>query len=302
MRAQPIPDVAWPVLRCPQCAAPLQRATAPIRCSCGVAFPWRESGSLDLRLQRPRQVRIDFEIGTPPSPAGFAFEPLEPNAAPQVDYTGVRRLWHLGDALRSYIPRASRAGAIALDLGCGTGLHREICERAGYAWLGLDYNEPEAAILGDAHALPLADASVEMVLSLAVLEHLRYPFVAAGEVMRVLQPGGIYLGSVSFLEPFHSDSYYHHSYLGVHNTLATAGFEVLRVAPQANWTGLHGLAHMALFPRLPSRLRNALVMPLDLLSRAVWAVGRRFNPSKTPSERLRLMTGAFDFVARKPVG
>lgn len=267
---------------------------------CGTKFPGTPSGRLDLRLKRSRSVSVDFDIGAPPRPVGLAFSPLERNPSPQVDFSGVAQLSHLHEELRSHFPKASHPGAIALDMGCGSGLHRAVCERAGYSWVGLDYAHPDAPIQGDAHAIPLADSCVEFVVSLAVLEHIRYPFVVAKEVMRVLKPGGVYLGSVSFLEPFHGDSYYHHTHLGVHNTLATAGFEIIRASPQAHWTGLKALSQMALFPRLPSPLGSALVWPLEQLSRTIWSVGRRFNPTKTESERLRTVTGAFDFVARKP--
>ena len=300
MSALQLPDAAWSVLVCPHCSAPLRKSAGAVRCECGLEFTRTASGSLDLRPRRAKRTSIDFEVGQPPRPGDFRFEPIQRNPSPQVDFSGVAPLWHLGDALRSYFPKATGQGALALDLGCGTGLHRQVVECAGFEWIGLDYGEPAAPILGDAHLLPLADSSVEFVVSLAVLEHIRYPFVAAKEVLRVLKPGGIYLGSVSFLEPFHGDSYYHHTHLGVYNTLATAGFEVVRAAPQVGWTGLMAMSHMALFPRVPSPIRTALVAPLDLISKAIWAVGRYVNPTKSEVERLRTTTGAFDFVARKP--
>jgi len=302
MSALPLPDSVWSVLCCPQCGTGLAPDSDPLRChGCDTVFPRSGSGSLDLRLQHSKRVGVDFDVGAPPMARGFRFDPLEFNPHPQVDFAGIDRLWHLDDELRSYFPRASRSGALALDMGCGTGLHRKVCERAGFDWIGLDYGEPDAPILGDAHALPFADSSVEFVVSMAVLEHIRYPFVAAKEVLRVLKPGGTYLGSVSFLEPFHGDSFYHHTHLGVFNTLATAGFEVVRAAPQPKWTGLKGMTHMALFPRVPSVVQGMLVWPLEVLSKGVWAVGRRVNASKTREERMRTLAGAFNFVARRPM-
>jgi SAM-dependent methyltransferase len=297
-----LPEIAWSVLRCPQCSGRLERSVLSVDCDgCVTKFPAPAGGSLDLRLQRPRTMRVDLEVGTQTVPDGFTFDPLRQNPRPQVDFSGIGALWHMNDALRSYFPKASGPDAIALDLGCGTGLHRGLVERAGFQWVGLDYAEPGAPLHGDAHALPFSDAAVEFVLSMAVLEHLRYPFVAAGEVARVLRPGGIYLGSVSFLEPFHGDSYYHHTRLGVYNTLSSAGFEVLHVSPQAQWSGLKAQAAMTLFPRMPAALQSAVVWPVETLSKLWWRLGAHFNPSATETKRLCESTGGFEFIARKRV-
>jgi len=297
-----LPAKGWQVLRCPQCGGGLLRGHAELTCAaCAARFVDASDGNLDLRLRTPKRVLLEFELGTAPVAPGFDFGRLQPNPRPEVDFNGVEPLWHLTEELRSYFPKARHRGAIALDLGCGSGLHREICERAGFQWVGVDYSDPHAPILGDGHALPLADASVQFVLSLAVLEHIRYPFVVAREVMRVLQPGGIYIGSVSFLEPFHGDSYYHHTHLGAYNTLASAGLEVLRVAPHASWSGLRAQATMSgLFPRMPEWMSTSLVWPLETLHRFWWRLGALFSDKASETTRLCTNTGSFEFVARKP--
>jgi SAM-dependent methyltransferase len=264
-------------------------------------FPASADGNLDLRLREPKKVSCSFELGKPLTPDTFVFKPLEPAQAPQVDYSGVQTPWHLTRTILSHIPRAQSANSVALDLGCGSGLHRHICEHAGFNWLGIDYNTREAPILGDGHALPIADNGVEFVLSMAVLEHIRFPFVVAGEVYRVLEPGGLYIGTVSFLEPFHGDSYYHHTHLGTYNTLSSAGFEVLAVGPNVTWSGLRAQATMGgLFPRMPAPLAISAVWPLEMLHKAWWRLGRLVSPSKTDTVRLLINTGSFEFIARKP--
>jgi SAM-dependent methyltransferase len=297
-----IPTAASEVLSCSQCGQGLSRSPGALECSgCGTRFPIEQNGSIDLRLKRPKTIQVEFRLGTPMVPAGFAFTPLKDNPTRVVDLTGKQTPWHLSSALLSYFPRARSSESLALDLGCGTGLHRDVCEAAGFQWVGLDYTDPTAPILGDGHALPFASESFEFVLSMAVLEHIRYPFVVAREVMRVLKPGGVFIGSVAFLEPFHGDSFYHHTHLGTYNTLHSAGFVIDRVAPNAAWSNLQAQATMGgLFPRMPERLARAFVWPLGLLHKLWWRAGRLVSPKANETLRLLTNTGSFEFVARKP--
>ncbi|MCO5101762.1 MAG: class I SAM-dependent methyltransferase [Burkholderiaceae bacterium] len=256
-------------------------------------------GAFDLRLRKAKRFSVELELGIDPLTPGFAFSPLAEKEHPEVDFSGTRLPWHLTRELLSHFPKANTPQSVALDLGCGTGLHREVCERAGFQWAGLDYSNRLAPILGDGHALPFLSNSVEFVLSLAVLEHIRHPLVLAREVRRVLKPGGHYIGTVAFLEPFHGDSYYHHTHLGTFNTLRSAGLEILHVGPHPAWSGLRAETTMGLFPRLPEWLATALVWPVEVLHRFWWRAGRAFSPDATESLRRLTNAGSFEFVARK---
>ncbi len=87
------------------------------------------------------------------------------------------------------------------DLGCGR--HATLLQKLlarGYATraIGVDLapleNSPHEAlelIRGDLNTLlPIPDAHVDVVLSLAVYEHLTHPQVHAEEIFRILKPGG----------------------------------------------------------------------------------------------------------------
>lgn len=89
----------------------------------------------------------------------------------------------------------------ALFLDCGAGLRR--VERPNVVnFEAVAYRSTD--VLGDNERLPFVDGAFDGVLSLAVLEHVRNPLLAADEICRVLKPGGKLLAVVPLLQPVHA--------------------------------------------------------------------------------------------------
>jgi 2-polyprenyl-6-hydroxyphenyl methylase/3-demethylubiquinone-9 3-methyltransferase len=102
----------------------------------------------------------------------------------------------------------SWADRTVLDLGCGGGFMSEALARRGALVIGID---PSAATLdaaraharaagldvdyrlGRSEAIPLGDASVDLVVCVDVLEHVADLDATLSEVARVLRPGGLFL-------------------------------------------------------------------------------------------------------------
>jgi SAM-dependent methyltransferase len=67
---------------------------------------------------------------------------------------------------------------------------------------------PNVDFASDASALPLADGSVDLVLSLELVEHVPEPAAVLAEIARVLKPGGTVILSVPSTVPRHDDNDY----------------------------------------------------------------------------------------------
>lgn len=94
-----------------------------------------------------------------------------------------------------------------LVLDCGAGLRNTYYPNVvNYEIVEYDTTD----VLGAAERLPFADESFDAVLSLNVLEHVKDPFLAAREIMRVMKPGAELMAVAPFLQPLHG--YPHHYY------------------------------------------------------------------------------------------
>ncbi|HEX3003300.1 MAG TPA: class I SAM-dependent methyltransferase [Angustibacter sp.] len=104
-------------------------------------------------------------------------------------------------------------GRVVLDAGCGEGYGCAAVGQVASAVLGVDYDAPalrraRARHAGGAYAranlvaLPLADACVDVVLSLQVVEHIWSPDELLAETARVLPPGGLLALSTPNRETF----------------------------------------------------------------------------------------------------
>ncbi|MHA3836519.1 class I SAM-dependent methyltransferase [Terrabacter sp. AAH1] len=93
----------------------------------------------------------------------------------------------------------------ALDIGAAGGGNTRVLREHGWDAVALEYGADGAEVAkgrglptlrSDATKLPLADASLDLVMAFDLLEHLHDDDAAVAEVHRVLKPGGTYLVAV----------------------------------------------------------------------------------------------------------
>lgn len=201
------------LLACPQCKEPLAQSADALRCErCGKSFSM-ENG-VPIFLPRSEQRGVQSHRGRTPAWKKL-LKFLEPPHHSL--YFGTlrssvgegRELLELLGALRE--AKILNIGSLSKDL---KKLHPNI--------INLDiFRYPNIDVVGDAHALPFRDSSIDVVLFKNVLEHIREPAVAMAEIDRVLAVGGILYMKLPFLQPFHAvpDDYQRYTESGIQELL-----------------------------------------------------------------------------------
>ena len=138
----------------------------------------------------------------------------------------------LAGAVRSFSLKHDFSNRSVLDLGCGTMPYRSLFTSRGAQYFGADIDGTPDILIEPEGALPLADESVDFVVSFQVLEHVRNVPAYLSAIRRVLRKGGSMFLSTHGVWPYHPHptDYWRWTRDGLRVTVEDAGFKVQRMS------------------------------------------------------------------------
>lgn len=146
---------------------------------------------------------MDKESGLPPLWSSVKLADI----APRCEIFVNRQIYEIKDLVK---------GRLVADIGCGDGNLKEVIEKAGGKWVGVEaFGRGKFIVMGRAENLPFKNCLFDIVIMNAVLEHVPDVSKAFFETSRVLKKGGMFIGYVAFTECFHDISYAHLSFKGL---------------------------------------------------------------------------------------
>jgi SAM-dependent methyltransferase len=180
---------------------------------------------------------------------------------------------------------AGRKPLRILDVGCGVKPYYPFFAALAGEYVGVDVVEnPAAELLGPVEALPVGDASFDLVLCTQVLEHCDDPAQAVRELRRVTAPGGRVLVSTHGVQVYHPSphDYWRWTHEGLRRLFEqNADWSSLEIEPAAGTAS--GLA-MLLGTYVEIALRRTVFArpPVWLLNRLGPALDARSSTLRNP--------------------
>lgn len=189
----------------------------------------------------------------------------------------------------------------AVDYGCGTRPYDDALRQAAKRVVAVDLpgNPLADADIAENGRLPMNDASVGLVASFQVLEHVADPEHYLGEMARVCRPGGHLLLSVPSVWPYHPHptDYRRWMHDGLIHDLAAHGFDVVRTWAVLNpiSAALQYLLTLAAYSVVGSHpIRKRLVTMLAVVMNGLIVLSERWGRSS-----LRYGAGNYVVLAKR---
>lgn len=114
------------------------------------------------------------------------------------------RLERIDELIRRSCQKAELTGGEALEIGGRDNPRRPLLEGLGFSYAALDLEERDGGLVGDITDCPhIPDGSFDLIFSNDVFEHINRPWKAAGEITRLLRPGGVVITSTLFSWRYH---------------------------------------------------------------------------------------------------
>ncbi len=132
-----------------------------------------------------------------------------------------------------------------LDVGCGAKPYESLFAPHAACYVGVAaVDNPSAELKGSVEALPIDDATFDVILCNQVLEHCDDPVKAVSELRRMTAPGGRVLVTTHGVMPYHPSptDYWRWTHAGLEKLFAENGPRAsVRVTPASGTTACLGM-------------------------------------------------------------
>ncbi len=212
---------------------------------------------------------------------------------PEPNFTRLRNL-KLFDWMDKNAP-----GRIVLNLGSGTGQFDHYLSK-GIKLINLDIDplKKNIQVVGDAHFLPFKNGCFDIIYSVAVLEHVRKPWIVADEIFRVLHTGGHVVLELPFLNVIHDEhDYFRFTDKGILSLFDEKRFETILEQVGSGGGSFLSVFFLEYFKQfLPSKYMKVL---WRLTMRYVFFLLKYLDVLLDASESLRVTANSFSFIGKK---
>lgn len=199
-----------------------------------------------------------------------------------------------------------------LDLGCGKGESRKLFLKytPKIVWKGLEIEDcptlesgyqPESytsqsIYFYDGINIPFASSSFDIVYSNQVFEHVRFPSLVLNEIRRILKKGGYFMGSTSYLEPYHTNQFWNYTPYGWNILIEDAGLKLLELRPGIDSIALIKRQYLGRPPEASAWFSSSpLNEEID-----TWGLQKKSRTHQAINYRKIHYCGQFIFLVTKP--
>jgi SAM-dependent methyltransferase len=189
-------------------------------------------------------------------------------------------------------------GKRVLNLGSGLGLFDHLLDNLQTINLDIDPAKPNLDIIADAHCLPFKNKAFDIIYSIAVLEHVKKPWIVAEEIYRILQPGGFVVLELPFLNVVHDEhDYFRFTDKGIRSLFDEDKFDII-----LEQVGSGGGSFLSVFlytyfrQFIPTKYFKALWI---LLMGYFFFLFKYLDLLIDKSNELHLTANSFSFIGRK---
>ncbi len=207
------------ILQCPECGGTLDNKQDTMVCNgnCNCAYPIYFNIPVLITPLNPVFNQSDFSTQAPPdiffkeykNPVIRFLKNIRPdvtlNIASKKNYTAIAKALEGKKNCAILVIGGSIDGMGILELKANLPKGTILVE-SDVA------HGPNTNIIIDAHQIPFKDASFDLVIAQAVLEHVLDPFQCVSEINRVLKQGGMIYAETPFMQQVHGGKYDFHRF------------------------------------------------------------------------------------------